>query len=116
MLPTEINDQLLLRQHHFPLVHIRAATRGLFRKARAQNYHMLSLLPPLQVMRHHQATNPIDFIYGLFGVAMNAVYFLEPNYSLSVAEVYTQIVLTWIRRDNNLTFLEGFSVSRQIEP
>jgi hypothetical protein len=116
MLPTEIKDQLLLRQHHFPLVHIRATTRGLFREARAQNHHMLSLLPLLQVTRHHQATNPIDYIYGLFGVAMDAVDFQEPNYSLSVAEVYTQIVLNWIRRDNNLKFLEGFSMSRQIEP
>jgi hypothetical protein len=97
MLPTDIEDQLLLRNHQFSLASVRVTTKLLF-----NNDHKYSSLSLLRLTTLNQATNPIDRIYGLFGVAMDSADFQEPDYSLSVAGVYTQIVLTWIRRDHNL--------------
>jgi hypothetical protein len=94
-----------------------AGVRAVFKKLHenplgAHEYQLLSLL---QMVRSHQATDPLDFIYGLFGLALDSSDFPKPDYTLSVAEVYTQATLTWIQRDNSMSFLADCSVQGALE-
>jgi hypothetical protein len=55
--------------------------------------------------RTRKASKDCDMVYGLYGLATDM--HIEPDYSLTKSEVYSQIVLHSIQRENNLSILEG---------
>jgi hypothetical protein len=66
-------------------------------------------------MRRHRATDPLDYIHGLLGVAADSADFPTPDYTRSVAELYTQVTRTWVQRDNNMSFLANCSIQGAFE-
>jgi hypothetical protein len=73
------------------------------------------LLSLLQIMRRHPATDPLDYIYGLLRVAADSADFPTPDYTRSVAELYTQVTRTWVQRDNNMSSLADYSIQGAFE-
>ena len=80
----------------------------------SNDYRLFALL---HLPNEVQATDPLDYVFGLLGLAEDREHFEEfISYSQSPAELYTKIALRWIELDGNLNFLSHSGISQPRKP
>ena len=67
-----------------------------------------SLLELMYSSRSNQSTDPRDKVYGLLGIAADIeAHEIDPDYALSVEDIYRNLALFYIRKENNLDVLSA---------
>lgn len=64
-----------------------------------------NLLDLLWRFRDFKASNPLDKVYGLLGLAADSSDFMKPDYTYSVSKVYSSVAHTLLQRDRVLDIL-----------
>ena len=72
------------------------------------NGEELTLLELMHVSRSNRSTDPRDKIYGVLGIAADiGAHHIDPDYELSVEDVYRNLALSFIDKENNVDFLSA---------
>jgi hypothetical protein len=73
---------------------------------RLRQEEKLDLLSIISHLHHNDATDPRDKIYGILSAVVDGQHEdLQPDYSLPVAEVYTNLAIHLTKRDSHLDIL-----------
>jgi hypothetical protein len=81
------------------------AWKGKLRGVYQERLSPRTLLDLLWAFRNFEASNPLDKVYALLGLAADASDFTEPDYTQSVSVMYTSLAHTLIQRDGALGIL-----------
>lgn len=67
----------------------------------------VGLIALMAYMGHHEVSKHQDRVYGLLGIcsAADRAIVGDPNYTIPVEEVYTRLVVDWIRRHQSLNIV-----------
>ena len=67
-----------------------------------------SLLELMSSSRSNQSTDPRDKVYGLLGIAADIeAHEIDPDYTLPVGDIYRNLAVLYIRKQNNLDVLSA---------
>jgi hypothetical protein len=87
--------------HNFSTIYHRLQLRTIYGKSKEIPFDSL-----LDLRLDFYATNPRDYVYGLFALAGKENELIpKPNYAAPVWKVYADWVVTWVRHQQNLDIL-----------